>query len=282
MKNIKQLLTILLLVTVLFLSPIATNTVNAVSDTPFNHVVNLHTKGTYTKTWDKNSFDNHCFVKFTMKKNGYVDISVTNPVASDGTSKFFDMYIYKEKKSNEVWGHNVNELYLTSLKRQTKRVGLRKGVYVLEIVPNTWITGTDENLKSKITITTKSCSNYERESNGTRQKANILTMGKATSGTYGDEAYFAKNQYADWYKIKLQKGKKYKITYSRPRNSLKSTTLINVLASNQIYDFDYGSKLRKNGSVTLTAKRSGYYYIQIYNYGNQKAFNYKIKVEKKK
>ncbi|MCR5468040.1 MAG: hypothetical protein K6F37_03690 [Lachnospiraceae bacterium] len=282
MNNIKKIMcTIFAMAMLVSVSILGSEDVYAVSNTPVNNVVNLGTGGSYTKTWDSESFTNHCFIEFKLNKDGYVNFKVESPVASDGTSKFFDFYIYSKKGKKEVWGHTLNTLKLDTIEYQSCKVGLKKGSYYLEIMPKTWITGTGENLTSAITLSTKADKNYEKESNNTRKTANTLKLGKKITGTYGDEGYFSKNKYQDWYKIKLTKGKTYKFTFKN-KSKLKTTTMARILASNQIYDTKgYGNKLLKNGKLLYTPAKSGYYYIQIENYGQSKPYEYTLKVTKK-
>ncbi|MCR4674192.1 MAG: hypothetical protein K5675_04210 [Lachnospiraceae bacterium] len=275
------LLCVVMTVSVLAFSP---KQVEAAKNTyDVSNAISLGTKGSDTYEW---TLDNHkeVYYSFKMKNNGYVSFSVSNPMA-------YNIYhsqrvVILNKKLKEIWvGDSLGNLY--DAEKMSYKVGLNRGDYYLCIQPQNLSMVNQSNVKTTVKLATKKDYNFETESNDTRKTANTLKLKKYKKASYGDE-YDVDNftdEKEDWFKVKVKKGKTYKITLKNYKQFNKNhhTALVDILFDKQTIDKQsLGSTLRKKGTLKVKATQSGYYYIRVWNDCLYKPFDYQLKVEQVK
>lgn len=258
----------------------------------FKTAYNVGTKGSVTKKWNAGNYQKKCYVKFNLKKNGYAQFKINKPSVEDG-SNYYNVFIYNNK-GKEVWAISLEEMEKEPGSNFNFKVGLKKGTYYADIRPafspeydyeydddfNEHIVYT-EIISTKITVTTKTNAYYEIESNNSRSTATTVKLSKWYSGSFCEESYRGKNGYQDWYKVKLTKGKKYKFQLKNYTQLGAGTTICKILKGSQKDEYTYGYYLLEDGSVTVKAKKTGWYYVRLYNDGNETPVDYKLRITKK-
>ena len=118
------------------------------------------------------------------------------------------------------------------------------------------------------------------EPNNKAEKATVLTPGEIVIGELGDrDRYKKEGGDTDWYKVKVTKGKTYRIAVTGYNKRFSDTTFMIVgmkdpATANYIYHSDndyFYIDMKKSGKdyVDYEAKKSGWYYIKIDNFVNE-------------
>ena len=117
------------------------------------------------------------------------------------------------------------------------------------------------------------------EPNNKAEKATVLTPGEIVIGELGDrDRYKKEGGDTDWYKVKVTKGKKYRLAVTGYNKRFKSTTFMIVgltdpANANALWhpdnDYFYGD-MGRNGKdyIDFEARKTGWYYIKIDNFVN--------------
>ena len=246
------------------------------------NVTDLGTGKTVTKTWT-NKDHKEVYYSFKLKKNGYTSFSVTKPSVDGLVSE--ERVAILDSKGKEVWVSYTQKLDKNGATKDSYKVGLKKGKYYLCVQPQYMSVMSWQSATTKVSLSTKAATNFETESNNSKKKANTLKLGKAVKGTFCEEYDCVKGTTGDdWYKVKVKKGTKYKVTLKNNKKLKKNdrTTLVYILNDKQKSEYKYGYNLMKKGTVTFKATKSGYYYIRLWNDGQHSTTDYQLKVEKKK
>lgn len=248
------------------------------------NVTDLGTGKTVTKTWT-NKDHKEAYYSFKLKKNGYTSFSVTKPSVDGFVSE--ERVAILDKKGKEVWVTDTQKLDKNDATKVSFKVGLKKGNYYLCVQPEFMTVMSGQSGQTKISLSTKADANFEVESNNTKKTANTLKLGKTKKGVFCEEYDWKKTKNPtgdDWYKVKVKKGTKYKVTLKNNKKLKKNgrTTLVYILNENQKSEYRYGYDLVQKGTVTFKATKTGYYYIRLWNDGQHSSTDYQLKVEKKK
>ncbi|MCR5272992.1 MAG: hypothetical protein K6E13_08415 [Lachnospiraceae bacterium] len=282
-KAISFLLTIVMALSIAMVNPA---TVDAATQYDFSKVTDLGTGKSYTETWT-NKHHKEAYYSFTLKKNGYVSLSITKPEIDGLRSDQRVVILDKSKK--ELWVSNTDKLDGTNSKKTSFKVGLKKGKYYLCIQPLSMTVMSWQSGTTKITLSTKANNYYEKEPNNSKKKANTIKVGKTYKGMYCEEydssVFVGSAVGDDWYKVKLKKGKTYKITLKNYKSLKKGsrTTLVDITGGKKKSDTaSLGRTLKNKGSVKIKANKTGYYYIRLWNDGQHTGVEYSLKVKKVK
>ncbi len=264
MKNfIKRFITVLMLVAIM-VTCLPLTAEAATQDGTMGGPFKLGTGGKYTKTWSK--YNDEVVVSFKMSKKGYATITTTKIKNSKGNVIPYEYYLY-DSKGNLVWDCMTEGQASKSGKKNTNKVGLKKGTYRLKVDPQ--VTSGDIGKKTTITVKTTANDGWEVESNENLDKANTIKVGKKVVGVYGEN----KANHCDCFKVKLTAGKTYKISISNAGKLFKKTTLCDIYdpsKTNQVTIAGNAYKkagytLKQNGTVTIVPTKTGYYYIKLWN-----------------
>lgn len=236
------------------------NTVQAYGDdgTMFDPV-DLGTGGSYTHVWTSESSDYDLYTVFEMEERGVATIKATKTLDNDGDVTGFSLYIYDEN-GDKVWGGSTVNVESKPVANYTFDVGLDAGNYSLRIERHFY--SVSEGVETKFTLKTKADKSWEVESNNDFKKANLLTLNKKITGVYGEND---DSDAPDFFKVKLTKGKKYTIKLGNYSKFAESTTIMEVFDSKKKEISLAGWELANNGKVTISPKKTGFYYIKFHN-----------------
>lgn len=259
--------------------------VGAATKYDLSNVTDLGTGKTYTETWT-NKHHKEAYFSFELKKKGYASFTLTKPVISGITAD--QRVAILDKNGKEVWVSKTDRVDALRATKTSFKVGLKKGKYYLCIQPLSMTVMSWESGTTKVTLSTKADSYFETEANGSKKTANTIKLGKTYKGVFCDEYDPTGNSIStgeDWYKVKLTKNKTYKFTLKskKPLGKSPRTTIVEILDSKQKTDnAKLGRTLRDKGSVKFKAKKTGYYYIRMWNDGQHTGVEYSLKVKKVK
>lgn len=235
----------------------------------------------YYKNWTNDNLSLNCFYKFKMNKRGVLTITSNKPEDEMGALGHFVFNIYS-KTGKLVWSGDSHEQSEIPTNNYSFKVGLAKGDYYLNVDAYISFYSEGSYVESWIKLSQKANSYFEVEGNNSKSSATKLKLNKYYGAVYCEES--SSTNHMDYFKVKLTKGKKYKFVVKNYDELFSDTAYLNIYdpsgknitGGNDLY-FD----IREKGKATYKAKKSGYYYIKLYNDGFSIPVNYKIGVYKK-
>lgn len=213
---------------------------------------------TYVKFWNKYS-NEHCFNKFSLKKDGAVGIGIVRSDKGNGNYENVEILVYNSNGSL-VWQHDTSRASTTE-EALYYFVGLASGIYYIDIKPYSTIW--DDNAYVGYRFVEYDTSMYEKESNDGFSSATYIepdhTYDADFATSYDDIDYFSYNVRGG-VPISIYIG-----NYSLIQNT---NAVLEVYDSNcdKIYDVkcDYNASTDLY-SIMFTPKTSGTFYFEIHN-----------------
>lgn len=201
----KTLLAILLVVTLLT-AVFAVGTVSvsaAEAGTLTSNAIKLTDGKWYTKYWTNSNYNLNCYNKIVVPSKGYITFTAAKPFDDEGEIGTYNLTLYKSDGSL-VWEGSTSDQKDTFSEYYTIKVGLAAGTYYMNLDPSFYVYSYSAPIASKYKFDYTKNSYWEVENNNSKGSATQMTLGKkytAISSSY-DEDYF---------KVKLTKGKFYKL-----------------------------------------------------------------------
>lgn len=234
----------------------------------------------YSKSWDKNSYDLFHYNKIVVPQKGVLNLEFSKPFDRDGEFGRLQFILYDDS-GNEVWGNSCYETDITPLDSYILNVGVDSGTYYLVVKPLFYITSGYIRTDYKITF---SPDDYcEIEPNNTVGDGTVISLGPLYTGFYGSAA--SDFEKYDYWKVYLTKGSTYKISFDGYDKISATSTIVYFYDPNgqreasEFYTIGQRSDEFGMNYTFFTAKTTGYYSIRLYNY-NGRQFKYGIKVLK--
>lgn len=211
---------------------------------------------------------NELIGKFKTTARGYVKLTLSGDI--------YTAEVYKGSKL--CW--TANSLLLKKGGKQVYNIGLDKGSYKVNLRGSSG---------AKMMVTFTKNSYYEIEPNNKKATATKLKLAKYYGGVFGDCASVYVNQAEDYYKVKLEKGKEYTVSFSQYKKLFggdRPMAFVIVEGPDGVRrvnaDSEYAlsmTTLPTTGKVKITANQSGYFRIILKpGWWDYKKFGYKIKV----
>ena len=275
MKKIISKLLVLAMAFTVFASFPATASAAEAGTLPSN-AIQLTSGQWYTKYWTNSNYDLNCYNKIEVPSRGYITFTATKPFDDEGEVCSYDFVLY-DPNGKVVWAADTGAQLESFNEYYTYKIGLDAGTYYMNIDPSFYVYRNSAPIETQHKYTFTKASNWEIESNNNQADATEIQLGKTYYGVYRDESY--DTSYMDYFKVKLTKGRQYKLTIGN-YNELEAGTLIEEMYDpygNEILPYD--AKDSGNARVwTITANTTGWYYVQLDNDGNDAGTEYTIKV----
>ena len=159
------------------------------------------------KSWNSYTDSNDCFNKITVPSRGYITFSIVKPMDDYGEVSSFKLELYNSDASL-IWHADTSAQKNNFSASYVYKIGLAAGTYYMNIDPSFYVTSGTISTTYKYTHTKSS--GWEIESNNSFSTATTISLNKTYTGVYLDESYKS-NEYQDFYKVKLTKGKEYRL-----------------------------------------------------------------------
>lgn len=275
MKKIISKLLVLAMAFTVFASFPATVSAAEAGTLPSN-AIQLTDGQWHTKYWTHSNYDLNCYNKIVVPSRGYITFTASKPFDDEGEVCSYDFVLY-DPDGKVVWAADTGAQRDAFSEYYTYKIGLAAGTYYMNIDPSFYVYSYSAPIETQHKYSFTKASNWEIESNNNQADATEIQLDQTYYGVYRDESY--DTSYMDYFKIKLTKGRQYKLTIGN-YNELEADTLIEEMYDpygNEI--LPYEAKDSGNARVwTITANASGWYYIQLWNDGNDAGTEYTIKV----
>ncbi len=231
------------------------------------------TGGKYTHYWSTNNDHLDFYGTFKMNKQGYATICATKPVDDEGEVTSYEIYIYSSS-GTKVWDCDTEGQAGGPTSTYKYNVGLKAGIYTVRYKADFYVES--GNIDSTFSVKTTSNKYWEIEYNDSFSKATPIKLGKKYYAVYGENI---ESEEPDYFKIKLKKGKKYKVTLGNYGKLFSDTVIAYVYSPSKKRMFDCSGDLEDTGRSIIKAKKTGYYYLKLDN-ESRSGWKYAITVKK--
>ena len=245
----------------------------------YQNPVKMGSYGKCKSTWRVSAY---LYYKFTMPKQGYANITITNKKATP-----YWIFIY-DKKGNAMWDCRTDgQKKYSSSKNYNYKVGLKKGTYILGVKPMN--RPGRSGIKSTVTVKAVANKYWEIENNDSFKTATPIKRYKTYTGVYGENI----SGIGDFYKVYLTGGNIYQFQIGNANNIFNSrdSVLCKIYGPNQRTEVkafqtysNAGYRIKRDiiqntGVVTIEASESGYYYLKLHNSQGFKNSGYKYTIK---
>lgn len=229
-----------------------------------NSAVNAEVGKNYSVAWK----DNPCVNKISLNKRGMLTITASKVSHKSFGTLDMDVAVY-DADGNMVWVCRDEKVTNPSF-----YVGLDAGTYYVTMEPRyiNYVEGTVTNYSFAFTATQYA----EVENNSTKETATPIKTDATYTGYLGSGFSLVGDNAdsCDVYKVKLVKGKKYRLVTS----ATKGTTIEGWFrkANSTGKDIEDFYEMWTDGKAHV-APSTGYYYISVFNYNNEQ-YKYTIQM----
>ncbi len=244
--------------------------------TTVDNPVNIVFDRIYSKSWTKDTDHLYCYNKIVLPEQGIVTMNFSKPYDSEGEYGRLNIKIY-DSRQNLVWDTNSWYSKESASSNYSFNVGLAKGEYYVLVKPAFYVISGNITTKYSFSFTpTEYC---EVEPNEAASSATLMKPNGMFYQGYigeGDEV-----EDADFFKINLTAGEKYKMTFDNFSAIKASTVLLYIYDSNSKYSIRNNfNKVDSNGYdyCEFTAAETGIHYLVINNYGRRQ-MSYKVSID---
>lgn len=222
-----------------------------------NSATNVTVGKSYTVTW-KDGVTN--VNKITLNKKGVLTITASK--VTNKTLGILDMSVaVYDVNGNIVWECQDEE---DDIKNPSFYVGLNAGTYYV-VVESSYV-GYAEGTVTTYSFGFTANKYIETENNNTKETATLIETDITYTGYLGS-GFSVTGEYKDnydVYKVRLVKGKKYRLI-----STATNGNTISMWCDKSIDLDSFAQRLRANNAGTdYVASYTGYYYICVYNYTN--------------
>ncbi len=222
-------------------------------------IINPNYTHTYNITNRKGLFN-----KVEIFNKGILEMQFNKPISSNGSYEKLQITIY-DKNANVVYANGTAKASLTESSNYNLHVGLDKGVYYVVVKPRFEVYNeTSINYVFRYISTDNKYVDYEP--NNTKKDASTIQLNNLYRGYIGsdgcDVSVGFKCFTEDYYKIDLEKGKKY-VIYT-PTSNVYNNIITPSGTSKSFYS--------TNGYYTYYASETGTYYYVISSNNEQSEY----------
>ena len=224
----------LILVVLMFTSILSVSSMAAQQGTLPSNPIPVTYGQSYYGYWSKSNNHLNCYNRITVSKNGYININISKPTDTEGEMGAVELLLY-DSNNNLIWNHNTNVEKNDIKMYYSYNVGLKKGTYILNIVPSFYVSSGAISFNYRVLFTADDY--YEIESNNTVALATPINVNYAYSGSIGTTYCDMYDEY-DYFKFGVVGGKKYRVTFA-DYSKLSSTSTMYTMYVNgkEIDDF---------------------------------------------
>lgn len=274
----KTLLAILLVVTLMTaVFAVGSISVSAAPEagTLTSNAIKLTDGKWYTKYWTNSNYNLNCYNKIVVPSRGYITFTAEKPFDDEGEVGSYGLTLYNTN-GTVVWAASTSAQRDSFGEYYTYKIGLAAGTYYMNIDPSFYVYSGAISSSYKYTFTKTSY--WEVEGNNTKATATQMTLGKKYTGVYTDESY--STSYNDYYKVKLTKGKYYRLIIGNYTALDAGTTIEKFYgpSGNTISLYD----MKESGNsyyLQFKASATGWYYFALTNDGNDAGVQYNVTVK---
>ncbi len=237
---------------------------------------------TLTKSWTKSNYSANCYNKIVLANDGYITFTMDKPYDSAG--KAYDVWLrLYSTDGTEIWNARGDGDRNAFTSEFVYKIGLAAGTYYLNLDPQFSVTSGTFSVNYKYTFTKTTL--WEAEPNGTKAQAKAMTLGKTYNGVFGDVYLYMSQE--DVYKVKLTKGKKYRITMGNYMTIDEKTFMLFDFESpsgDDVYGVSayHTKESGTSGYWTFYAEESGWHYFTIRNGYDEGGYDYTLKCDVEK
>ena len=249
--------------------------------TTISNAIVLKEGVSHTKYWADDNLFSDCYNKIVVPARGVITFTITRPDNNKEDPGYYDFFMYSSKGSIK-WHGTSYAMCKTSVKNFVFNIAVAAGTYYLNIKPYIWLNDTITTVEATYKYTFEANDYWEIEPNNAANQATSIALNTTYSGVYGEESY--DYDYEDWYKVKLIKGKSYKLSIGNYEALEKGTTIFDIYDSDMnsidIYYLFY-SQAKKSGNtyyITFKAPASGTFYLRFENDGCSMPVKYTVNV----
>lgn len=225
---------------------------------------------TYTGGWYGDNDHLNYYTYFEVPEQGLVTFEITKPCDDEGETGIIELLLFDENYE-AVWSHRTRDEYNNPKPKYTFTVGLKKGVYLMNITPDFRVTSGFIDFNFKYTFkATKYC---ETEPNNVAAKATTMQLGKFYSGAFGSDSYEDGEDEYDYYKFPVKKGVSYRIRFKDIEHFVDSSTILDLIVNGEDASgfrgfYGMGDRYDSYGYVyeDYVSEITGYAYIKFWNY----------------
>lgn len=241
-----------------------------IGTTPGNPVV-VSLGQTYACSWTSSTDHLYCFNKITLPTSGMLHFQIDKLNDSEGELGRYDIVLY-DADGDVVMSYDCS--YSVDVPKSTYDfyIGLPAGIYTMSVKPNFLVLRGTFTANYSFTLDQIPC---ELEPNDGKSTATPLPLGQMLSAYFGNDGGDTGGE-NDYFKCKLTKGTRYRITFKNYEKLIEATTAIY-----EVYD-PSGNRLSKLSNASyafadddgntyweFVAEASGVYYFLIENYSRQ-------------
>ena len=241
----------------------------AASDgTSVSSAVKLNYDEQYTKEWTENTDHLNHFAAFVVSSRGVVTLKATKPYDYEGEAGALEFVLFNEN-GEPVWNNNCHGSVDGFFDYYEFNIGLEPGTYFLRVKPGFSVSS--GTIETQYSVKFKATQYYEVEPNEGQSTATQMTIGKVYGGNFGNGGFMMETGEHDYFKVKLTKGKTYKIALGN-YDKISATSIMwdFVDPNGNDVDFDgyFSDRLDGNGRnyVYYKATTTGMYYWDFDNY----------------
>ena len=217
----------LILVVLMFTSILSVSSMAAQQGTLPSNPIPVTYGQSYYGYWSKSNNHLNCYNRITVSKNGYININISKPTDTEGEMGAVELLLY-DSNNNLIWNHNTNVEKNDIKMYYSYNVGLKKGTYILNIVPSFYVSSGAISFNYRVLFTADDY--YEIESNNTMALATPINVNCAYSGAIGTSYCDMYDKY-DYFKFGVVGGKKYRVTFA-DYSKLSSTSTMYTMYVN--------------------------------------------------
>ena len=221
------------------------------------------TQGTHS--WGDD--DTPLISKVVVPQNGMLTVQIKKTTHTDFGVLGMRFYLY------DANGKYLN-YYIDETDEQLMaqwKCGLAPGTYYIKNKVEYWSSGAPV---SPYIFNFNQGDYYEKEKNDTKETATSMVTDKVYTGEFGNGFSNTESEQfideSDVYKVYLKKGWTYRVETSKLQGTTLSKFLTKKMELREMFDLGVG----KN----VVAPYTGYYYVHIYNYGNEQ-YEYTVNVK---